>query len=85
MVTKEEARQALKTIAQYCDEVDCYECEIKEACEKCEHQDHTFYWLHCLDKVMRKEKERNNDELQNRIKAEKLAPNMAAAIMNRKD
>lgn len=41
MVTKEEARQALKTIAQYCDEVDCYECEIKEACEKCEHQDRT--------------------------------------------
>ncbi len=32
-VTKEEARQALKTIAQYCDDIDCYECEIQDACE----------------------------------------------------
>lgn len=37
-VTKEEARQALKTIAQYCDDVDCYECEIKDACEGIEAQ-----------------------------------------------
>ena len=37
-VTKEEARQALKTIAQYCDMKDCYECEIKDACEGIEAQ-----------------------------------------------
>ena len=36
MITKEEARQALKTIAQYCKQVDCYKCEIKDACEGCE-------------------------------------------------
>lgn len=29
-VTKEEARQALKTIAQYCYMRDCYDCEIKD-------------------------------------------------------
>lgn len=32
MIKGKEARQALKTIAQYCDEVDCDKCKIKYAC-----------------------------------------------------
>lgn len=44
-VTKEEAQQALKTIAQYCDDVDCYECDIKDACEKLEIKEYPFFFL----------------------------------------
>lgn len=55
MITAKEARQALKTIAQYCDEVDCYECEIKYACEAIEAQLLPF----CrLSEAMRKEGEK---------------------------
>lgn len=38
MIKAKEARQALKTIAQYCAQVDCYKCEIKDACEAIEAQ-----------------------------------------------
>lgn len=52
MITGNEARQALKTIAQYCDDVDCYECEIKDACEGIEAQLLPF----CrLSEIVRKE------------------------------
>lgn len=52
MVTKEEARQALKTIAQYCFMRDCYDCEIKGACEKLEMKKFPFY---VLSEMMNKE------------------------------
>lgn len=52
IITGNEARQALKTIAQYCDDVDCYECEIKDACEGIEAQPSPF----CrLSEIVRKE------------------------------
>lgn len=52
MIKGKEARQALKTIAQYCDDVDCYECEIQDACEGIEAQLLPF----CrLSKIVRKE------------------------------
>lgn len=44
-VTKEEARQALKTIAQYCDEVDCFECEIEKECDRLSLVTFPFYRL----------------------------------------
>lgn len=44
-VTKEEARQALKTIAQYCDEVDCFECEIEIECDRLSLVTFPFYRL----------------------------------------
>lgn len=73
-VTKEEARQALKTIAQYCDDADCYECEIQDACDGIQGQLFPFCRLGgILDK---KEKEK---------KPSKLAIAMASQIMNRKD
>mgnify|MGYP004457985283 CR=1 FL=1 len=52
MVTKEEARKALKTIAQYCFMRDCYDCEIKDACEKLEMKKFPFY---VLSEMMNKE------------------------------
>lgn len=72
MVTAKEARQALKTIAQYCDEVDCYECEIQDACEGIEAQLLPFCRL--IEIINKKEKENS-----------KLARAMASQIMNRKD
>lgn len=49
MITAKEARQALKTIAQYCNERynyehrrDCYNCKIKDVCDACEMQSSPF-------------------------------------------
>lgn len=74
-VTKEEARQALKTIAQYCDDIDCYECEIQDACEEIKDELFPFCGLSVI--LDKKEKEPS--------KPSKLAIAMASQIMNRKD
>lgn len=50
-VTKEKAWEALKTIAQYCYMRDCYDCEIKDACEKLEMKNFPFY---VLSEIVRK-------------------------------
>lgn len=54
MITDKEARQALKTIAQYCDDVDCYKCEIKDACVAIDAQLSPFSFCR-LSEAMRKD------------------------------
>lgn len=73
-VTDKEARQALKIIAQYCDDVDCYKCKIKDACVAIDAQLSPFSFCR-LSEIINKEEKENN----------KLAQAMAAQIMNRKD
>lgn len=51
MITDKEALKALKTIAQYCSFRDCYECDIKDTCEKLEMKKFPFY---VLSEIMRK-------------------------------
>lgn len=54
-VTKEEARQALKTIAQYCYMRDCYDCEIKHVCERLEMKKFPFYIINDIMKESKKD------------------------------
>lgn len=74
MITAKEARQALKTIAQYCDDVDCYKCKIKDACVAIDAQLSPFSFCR-LSEIINKEEKENS----------KLARAMASQIMNRKD
>nr|DAI56080.1 MAG TPA: hypothetical protein [Caudoviricetes sp.] len=45
MIKAKEARQALKTIAQYCDMKTCDECEIKDMCENLEMKKYPLFFL----------------------------------------
>lgn len=82
-VTDKEARQALKIIAQYCDDVDCYKCKIKDACVAIDAQLSPFSFCRLseiinkcrLSEIINKEEKENT----------KLARAMASQIMNRRD
>lgn len=77
MITDNEAIKAMNTLIDYCNEPKlCRDCVIEKHCDALKEAFKGFCELEHIEKM---------DELPNRIEAEKLAPNMAAAIMNRKD
>lgn len=77
MVTDKEAVKAMNVLINYCKEPkSCRDCVIKKQCDALKKVFKGFFELNRIEEA---------DELPNKIEAEKLAPNMAAAIMNRKD
>ncbi len=76
MVTDKEAIKAMNTLIDYCKYQLCSGCVLKKNCKTIE-EDFAFFGE--LEHI------KEADELPNKIEAEKLAPNMAAAIMYRKD
>lgn len=77
MITDNEAIKAMNTLIDYCNELkSCRECVIAKHCDALEEAFKGFYKLEHIKEA---------DEIPNRIEAEELAPNMAAAIMNRED
>lgn len=77
IVTDNEAIKAMNTLIKYCKEPkSCRDCAIKKQCDALDEVFKGFFELEHIKEA---------DELPNKIEAEKLAPNMAAAIMYRKD
>ncbi len=77
MITDNEAIKAMNTLIDYCKyPKSCSGCVLKKNCETIEEDFAVFSELDRIEEA---------DEMPNRIKAEELAPNMAAAIMNRRD
>ena len=77
MITDNEAIKAMNTLIDYCNyPKSCRDCAIEKHCDVLKEECKEFCELEPIKEA---------DEMPNRIKAEKLAPNMAAAIMNRRD
>lgn len=77
IVTDKEAAKAMNMLIDYCRYPRlCSLCVLKKNCMTMEEGSTCFGELDRIEEA---------DEMPNRIEAEKLAPNMAASIMNRKD
>lgn len=62
MITDNEAQQALKTIAEYCDMRNCYDCKIKFVCERLEMKKLPFYIISdAMKKIVRKGRSKHDD------------------------